>query len=88
MKHYYENVPRLGNVVLSRHAQANAESLGISEKMVEEVLLKGRDIPDGMDTVWRERSNIRLVIVYPEPYTGARLVATIYKIRRRESAKG
>jgi hypothetical protein len=39
MKHFYENVPQLGNVAVSRHAQAKAEEDGITQEAFDRVLL-------------------------------------------------
>ena len=87
MQYYFEDVPRLGNVAVTRHAQAKAEEFGITEQQFIEVLLKGSDSPDGMDMLWRERNGIRLVIIlYPMPDRGARLVKTLYRIKAQEKA--
>ena len=83
MNHFYRNVPHLGNVAVSRHAQQRAEEDGISQEAFDRVLLTPikPDIPDGADIVWRERDSIRLVILMnPTPNTGARLVKTVYRI--------
>src|SRR3954454_13271975 len=49
MKHFYEDVPRLGNVAVSRHAQAQMIEAGISQEAFDRVLLEPTrpDIPDG-----------------------------------------
>lgn len=86
VKHYWPNIPRLGNVALSRHAQARAEEDHISEHAVEDVLLNGTDRPDGVDTTWRERNGVRLVIITPTPFQGAKLVKTMYRIKAQERA--
>ena len=67
MKHFYENVPRLGNVAVSRHAQAQMIEAGISQEAFDRVLLEPPrpDIPDGADILWRERDGLRLVIRFP-----------------------
>jgi hypothetical protein len=39
MKHYYENVPRLGNVAVSRHAQSQMLDAGISQEAFDRALL-------------------------------------------------
>ena len=80
MNHYFEDVPGLGNVALSRHAQTRAEQDGISEAMVLDVLLQGQDTPDG-DSTWRELKGVRLVIVDPTPFRGAKLVTTMYRVK-------
>jgi hypothetical protein len=83
VKHFYRDVPGLGNVAVSRHAQARAEEDGISQESFDRVLLSplSPDVPDGADILWRERDGIRLVILTnPTPNTGAKLVKTIYRI--------
>ena len=79
MKHFYENVPRLGNVAVSRHAQAQMIEAGISQEAFDRVLLEPTrpDIPDGADILWRERDGLRLVIlINPTPNRGAKLIKT------------
>ena len=80
LNHYYEDIPELGNVALSRHAQVRAVRDGISEAMILDVLLQGRDTPDG-DSIWRELKGIRLVIITPDPFRGAQLVTTMYRVK-------
>lgn len=87
MKYYYEDVPGLGNIAISRHAQDRAASHCISDEMVEDVLINGTDTPDGMDTLWREHNGVRLVIITPTPFRGAKLVKTMYRIQRQASVK-
>jgi hypothetical protein len=74
MNHFYRNVPKLGNVAVSRHAQARAEEDGISQEAFDRVLLEPiqSDIPDGADILWRERDGIRLVILTNPSRTPAR----------------
>jgi len=79
VQYYYEDVPGLGNVALSRHAQTKAEEQQITDRQVESVLYGGKSIPDG-DSIWRERKGIRLVIITPTPFRGAKLVKTMYRI--------
>jgi hypothetical protein len=90
MKHYYPNVPGLGNVALSRHAQARAKEEKFSEAMVEQALLSplGSDIPDGHDVVFRDRGPLRFVInKRPHPFRGACLATTIIRIKPQARAK-
>ena len=47
MKHYYANVPGLGNVAVSRYAQDRLAEDGISEREFEAVLLRGDSVPRG-----------------------------------------
>jgi hypothetical protein len=87
-KFYYPAVPGLGNVAVSRHAQEQAEVHGISEEIFQRVLQRGQDRPDGMGTVWREDSGVRLVIIQrPEPFRGAALVKTVYRVERQATAR-
>ena len=87
MKHYYPDVPGLGNVALSRHAQAQAEKLGLTDEAVERILSKGTDTPDGFATTWREFRGIRMVIITPAPFSGALLVKTIYRVKAQHKAR-
>ena len=90
MKHFYDEVPKLGNVAVSRHAQDRRKEMGITEEEFERVLLRPNrpDIPEGSDIVWRERDNIRLVIMtQPYPNNGAKLVKTVYRIQAQARAQ-
>ncbi len=90
MKHFYRDVPRLGNVAVSRHAQAQMEAAGISQEAFDRVLLEPikPDVPDGTDIVWRERDGLRLVILTnPTPNRGAVLVKTVYRVKGQADAK-
>jgi hypothetical protein len=90
MNHFYRDVPKLGNVAVSRHAQARAEEDGISQEAFDRVLLtpSGPDVPEGPDILWRERDGIRLVILTnPTPNTGAKLVKTVYRIEAQAKAR-
>ena len=81
-------MPGLGHVAISRHALAKAESLGITQAVLESTLREGSDTPDGFDIVLRELNNIRLVVLLkPEPFKGARLVKTLYNVRPQGKAK-
>ena len=89
MKHFYENVPRLGNVAVSRHAQAQMIEAGISQEAFDRVLLEPTrpDIPDGVDILWRERDGLRLVIlINPTPNRGAKLIKTVYRVQAQARA--
>jgi len=89
MKHYYENVPGLGNVAVSRHAQSQMLELGISQEAFDRALLDPTqpDTPDGPDIVWRERDGLRLVILTnPTPNRGAKLVKTVYRVQAQAKA--
>jgi hypothetical protein len=85
MKHFYRDVPRLGNVAGSRHAQARMQTDGISQELFDRALLEPTcpDVPDGMDVLWRERNGLRIVMITnPTPNRGAKLVKTVYRVQR------
>ena len=89
MKHFYRDVPNLGNVAVSRHAQARMQEDGISQEVFDRTLLQPTcpDVPDGMDVLWRERDGLRIVIITnPTPNRGAKLVKTVYRVQRQASA--
>jgi hypothetical protein len=89
MKHFFRDVPLLGNVAVSRHAQARVAEEGIAEADFQRALLEPirPDIPDGMDVLWRERDGIRLVILTnPTPNIGAKLVKTVYRVQNQARA--
>ena len=44
MKHYYENVPRLGNVAVSRYAQSQISQEAFDRALLDPAQL---DVPDG-----------------------------------------
>ena len=90
MTHFYCNVPKLGNVAVSRHAQKRMEEDKISHEAFEHVLLAPvkQDIRDGTDILWRERDGIRIVILEnPTPASGAKLVKTVYRIEEQAKAR-
>ena len=88
MEHYFPNVPGLGNVALSRHAQDRMREDGISEVAFRDVLMNGDTVPDGQDVVWREKDGIRIVILRrPEPFSGAMLAKTVYRIDENAHAR-
>ena len=82
MEHYFPDVPDLGNVAVSRHAQERMLQDGISEDAFKHALLTGDTIPDGQDVVWREKDGVRIVMLRrPTPFTGAMLVITVYRVQ-------
>ena len=88
MEHYFADVPGLGNVAISHHAQERMARDGISEEDFKEALLRGTTIPDGQDVVWREKDGVRIVILRrPTPFKGAMLATTIYRIRDAARAR-
>ena len=62
MNHFYRNVPKLGHVAVSRHAQKRMEEDNIYPEMFERVLLTPvkPDVREGADILWRERDGIRM----------------------------
>src|SRR4051794_19031667 len=87
--HFYRNVPRLGNVAVSRHAQSQMINAGITQEAFDKALLHPTrpDVPDGVDVLWRERDGLRIVILTnPTPNTGAKLVKTVYRVERQARA--
>lgn len=90
MKHYYPNVPKLGNIAVTRHAQARMAELGITQEVFDKTLLEPNkpDIPDGQEILWREGNGIRIVILTkPVPDRGAKIVKSVYKIKPQAKAK-
>ena len=90
MNHFYRDVPGLGNVAVSRHAQRRAEEDGISQEAFDRVLLSPLkpDVQEGTDVLWRERDGIRLVILTnPTPNTGAKLVKTMFRVEAQAKVR-
>jgi hypothetical protein len=82
MDHYFPDVPGLGNVALSRHAQERMIRDGISDDAFRDALFNGKTIPDGHDVVWREKDGVRVVILrQPTPFKGAMLAKTVYRVQ-------
>ena len=82
MDHYFPNVPRLGNVAVSRHAQERMVQDGIPEDAFLDALMNGEMVPDGADVVWRQKDGVRIVLIRrPTPFKGAMLATTVYRIR-------
>jgi hypothetical protein len=89
MEHFFRNVRGLGNVAVSRHAQARIAEDGIHPDAFTRALLDPTrpDVRDGADVVWRERDGMRIVIlINPTPNLGAVLVKTVYRVERQASA--
>lgn len=87
MEHYFPDVPGLGNVAVSRHAQERMAQDGISEEDFRDALMRGQTIPDGQDIVWREKDGVRVVILRrPTPFKGAMLAKTVYRIKAQARA--
>lgn len=90
MQHFYRDVPKLGHVAVSRHAQARMIASGITQEMFEKVLLKPTkpDVPDGVDILWRERDGLRIVVLTdPTPNVGAKLVKSVYRVERQARSR-
>jgi hypothetical protein len=88
VKYYYPDVPGIGNVAVSRHAQAKMDEEHITPEDFETVLLRGRTIPEGPSIVWRELNGIRIVILLkPEPFHGATLAKTVFRIQSQARSK-
>ena len=90
MNHFYRDVPRLGNVAVSRHAQDRMARDGIPPDAFERALLHPTkpDIADGMEVLWREREGLRIVILTnPTPNIGAKLVKTVYRVQSQAEAR-
>ena len=85
---YFPDVPGLGNVALSRHAQERMVEDGISEESFQDALIHGQTVPDGQEVVWREKDGVRVVIVRrPTPFKGAMLATTVYRVKPPARAK-
>jgi hypothetical protein len=87
--HFYRNIPGLGNVAVSRHAQSQMINAGITQEAFDKALLQPTrpDTPDGADVLWRERDGLRIVILTnPTPNAGAQLVKTVYRVERQARA--
>ena len=88
MEHYFPDVPGLGNVAVSRHAQDRMAQDGISEEDFRDALMRGDTIPDGQDVIWSEKDGVRVVILRrPTPFNGAMLAKTVYRIKAQASAR-
>ncbi len=88
--HFYRDVPGLGNIAVSRHAQARMIAEGITQKEFDRTLLmpEESDIPEGNDILWRQRHGVRIVIITdPTPNVGAMLVKTVFRIEAQAQAK-
>jgi hypothetical protein len=81
VEHYFADVPGLGNVAISRHAQTRMIEDGISEREFVDALFNGDTVPDGQEVVWRQKGGVRVVILRrPTPFAGAMLATTMYRI--------
>jgi hypothetical protein len=82
------DVPGLGNVAVSRHAQERMLQDGISETEFRDVLWHGATVPDGQDVVWREKGGVRIVMLRrPTPFRGAMLATTACRVQAAARAR-
>jgi hypothetical protein len=81
LTHFYRDVPGLGNVAVSRHAQERLEQAGVTPQIADDVMMTGDTIPDGHDTIFRQKHGVRFVIIKrPTPFRGAALATTAFRI--------
>jgi hypothetical protein len=60
----------------------------INEDTFRDTLMDGETIAEGHDVIWREKHGIRIVILRrPEPFAGAMLVKTVYRIEGAAQAR-
>jgi hypothetical protein len=88
--HFYRDVPRLGNVAVTRHAQSRMIEDGITQDQFDKTLLEpqGPDRPEGHGVLWRERDGVRIVILTrPTRDTGAKLVKTVFRVKEQARAR-
>lgn len=84
MQHFFPNVPKLGHVAVSRHAQERMARDGISELQFKTVLhnTSDPDIREPGDIICRQSQGVRIVILEkPKPFHGAKLVKTVIKLK-------
>ena len=87
-EHYFPDVPQIGNVAVSRHAQERAEGDGITLEDFKTTLFKGRTIPQGGSIEIRELNGIQIVIERkPTPFRGAALATTCYRMKQQARAR-
>ncbi len=82
MKHFYRDIPGIGNLALSRDL--------ITEEQVERALLHPTeaDYHDGPNHLVREGNGVRLIIVVrPTPFKGASLVKTMMRVQPQAKVK-
>lgn len=88
MNHFYKNLPGMGNVAISRHAQKRGENECITDAQVEDVLKNGKSTRESDGIIHKELNGIRLVIIErPTPFRGAKLVKTMYRVEQQALAK-
>jgi len=88
MQHYFADLPNLGNIAVSRHAQDQCVRYGITEEKFKDVLLHGKEVIESNDILYRQKDGIRVVILTkPTPNMGAKLVKTCFRIEQQAKAK-
>jgi hypothetical protein len=88
MGHYYKNVPGLGSVAVSRHAQYNIRQQQIPESNFIKVLFESKSLEEGFEVVRREGFGIRIIILLnPTPFKGAKLVKSVFSIKPQKDSK-
>jgi hypothetical protein len=88
MKHYHQDVPGIGNVAISRHAQVNCTGQRIADSHIDALLNHGArtDIEGGC--VQLDHAGIRAIVVRrPEPFSGAALMVTVFRVERKARAR-
>ena len=86
--HYYTEVPDLGNVAVSRHAQERMDEMKIPEGTFVNTLYNSKSFEEQPGILWREGFGIRIVILErPEPFRGAMLVKTVFRIQEQMKAR-
>ena len=81
-KYYYSNIPHLGNIAVSRHAQSRLDEYKISQSIFEDILYNGKETKEGFNILHKDSHGIRLIIILnPDPPTGAKLISTIIKLK-------
>lgn len=81
MNHYFKDVQGLGNVAVSRHAQARCDGERITEAQFLKAL-NGTRTSDGQGVTWCEADGVRLIVLNnPTPNHGAKLVKTVFRVQ-------
>lgn len=80
---YYKDVPKLGNVAVTRHAQQNMIEQKISQQTFDDVLYNGEEeIYDTFDVLRKFGKGICIVILLkPTPDRGAKVVKSTFRVK-------
>jgi hypothetical protein len=75
----YADVPGLGDVVLSKHAQDRLRGLGVALRTFEDALMNPLepDVWDSTSILWREKRGLRLVI---DMRTNPKTIVTAFRV--------